>query len=76
MTIGNEINDLLQEIAADEYLPPLEDDDLTIPKVAASLHLSETGARGVMERKVKSGLVRVVEKRGNHGGRIQTFVRA
>ena len=69
----NEILDLLDK----EYnLPPLEDDDVTVQVIASRYKISPNAARERMQKMVDAGTVRKVDKRGSHGNKIATYVKA
>ena len=74
-TIGDEVNELLQELDLAYNLPLLEDDDVTIHVIAMRCNIGERTARDRMKKMVEAGTVRKVYKRDSRGNRIATYIK-
>jgi hypothetical protein len=67
------IGDEIQELISDMVLPPLEDGDITIKKLAHESGIGERAWRDKMLKMTESGKWKIVWKRNSTGGRVQTF---
>ncbi len=73
--IGDEIQGLLQELAEEINLPPLEDDDVTANRLAIATGLKANAALKKLQEKANAGQLVMVLKRKPDGRPVQTFQR-
>jgi len=74
--IGEEINDLLAEIVAENAWGDLEPGDVTIASVSSALGVCESRARSILDTRVREGtLIKVRVKHNGGGGFINAYRR-
>lgn len=69
--IGNEIQELIEGMV----LPPLEDGDITIKKLAHESGIGEGAWRDKMRKLLEAGTWKIAWKRTDKGIRIATYVK-
>ena len=53
--VMNETNELLSALIKEVGLPPIDENEVTAPMLAAVIHANESTARHILERKIASG---------------------
>jgi hypothetical protein len=75
--IGNEIQSILDEIAADyKPLPELEDGDLTKYSLSKRISMTHRHCHNILEDKVAAGKLRRIIKKSPTGHRIVVYERS